>query len=195
MPIEISPLLRKVSSEVAVGGGNLFLLGHQIASEEEKVPSTMGTDPIEDFWIDGGGSDSELQYALDGFRVLIEFTHLSANLTRFGLTIETERGTKSRIGICAVEKNELREEKMRLKADKDRLEQQIMVLNVPPAGFFPHPIAFHPATAPAAFVPQFQAPADKTTPFSGFPGMAMWQWLPPAVMDTTQDPKLWPPNA
>ncbi|RZS08130.1 hypothetical protein BHM03_00039084, partial [Ensete ventricosum] len=138
--------------------------GHQIASEEEKVPSTMGTDPIEDFWIDGGGSDSELQYALDGFRDLVE-------------------------------KNELREEKMRLKADKDRLEQQIKVLNVPPAGFFPHPIAFHPATAPAAFVPQFQAPADKTTPFSGFPGMAMWQWLPPAVMDTTQDPKLWPPNA
>ncbi|CAL9084089.1 unnamed protein product, partial [Musa textilis] len=89
-----------------------------------------------------------------------------------------------------VEKNELREEKMRLKADKDRIEQQIKVSSVPPAGFLPHPMAFHPA-----FVPQVQASADKTTPFSGFPGMAMWQWLPPAVMDTTQDPKLWPPNA
>ncbi|KAJ8485595.1 hypothetical protein OPV22_018080 [Ensete ventricosum] len=229
----------------------------------------MGTDPIEDFWIDGGGSDSELQYALDGFRDLVptvgagneepyrdlrsleqnslrkrarnepraskskacrekirrdrlnkRFHELSSILdpgrppradkasilgdaTRVLMRLRSEaqelkesnKKLHEAIKDMKVEKNELREEKMRLKADKDRLEQQIKVLNVPPAGFFPHPIAFHPATAPAAFVPQFQAPADKTTPFSGFPGMAMWQWLPPAVMDTTQDPKLWPPNA
>ncbi|CAL9151795.1 unnamed protein product [Musa hybrid cultivar] len=31
----------------------------------------MGTDPIEDFWIDGGDSDGELQYALGSFRDMV----------------------------------------------------------------------------------------------------------------------------
>ncbi|XP_065014990.1 transcription factor ILR3-like isoform X1 [Musa acuminata AAA Group] len=229
----------------------------------------MGTDPIEDFWIDGGGSDSELQYALDGFHDMVptvgvgkeepyrdlrgleqnssrkrarnepraskskacrekirrdrqnkRFIELSSILdpgrppradkasilgdaTRVLMRLraeaqelkESNKKLHETIKDMKVEKNELREEKMRLKADKDKLEQQIKVWSVPPVGFLPHPIAFHPAAAPAAFVPQVQASADKTTPFSGFPGMAMWQWLPPAVMDTTQDPKLWPPNA
>ncbi|XP_065001767.1 transcription factor ILR3-like [Musa acuminata AAA Group] len=229
----------------------------------------MGTDPIEDFWIDGGDSDGELQYALGSFRDMVpsagtgnEETHrdfrsleqnssgkrarnephtskskacrekvrrdrlnerfhelssvldpnrppradkasILGDATRVLMQLraeaqelkESNEKLHEAIKDLKVEKNELREEKMRLKTDKDKLEQQIKVLSVPPAGFLPHPMAFHPAAAPAAFVPQIQASTDKTAPFAGFPGMAMWQWLPPAVMDTTQDPKLWPPNA
>ncbi|RZS08859.1 hypothetical protein BHM03_00039885 [Ensete ventricosum] len=230
--------------------------GLRIAPEEaEKVPSSMGTDPIEDFWIDGGDSDGEMQYALGSFRNMVPTAGYSKFLTLFHFTMGNEEpfrdfrsleqnssrkrfhelssvldpngppradkasilGDATRVLMqlraeaqelkesneklheaikdLKVEKNELREEKMKLKADKDKLEQQIKVLSVPPAGFLPHPMAFHPAAAPAAFVPQIQASVDKTAPFAGFPGMGMWQWLPPSVMDTTQDPKLWPPNA
>ncbi|RRT69083.1 hypothetical protein B296_00025125 [Ensete ventricosum] len=235
----------------------------------------MGTDPIEDFWIDGGDSDGEMQYALGSFRNMVPTAGYSKFLTLFHFTWslvvirlficvcseiprvrtgneepfrdfrsleqnssrkrfhelssvldpngppradkasilgdatrvlmqlraeaqelkESNEKLHEAIKDLKVEKNELREEKMKLKADKDKLEQQIKVLSVPPAGFLPHPMAFHPAAAPAAFVPQIQASVDKTAPFAGFPGMGMWQWLPPSVMDTTQDPKLWPPNA
>ena len=94
-----------------------------------------------------------------------------------------------------MEKNELRDEKTRLKADKERLEQQVKAMSVPPAGFMPHPIAFHPAAATVAFAPHGQALANKAGSVTAFPGVAMWQWMPPAVVDTTQDTKLWPPNA
>ncbi|PKA65179.1 Transcription factor bHLH115 [Apostasia shenzhenica] len=89
------------------------------------------------------------------------------------------------------EKTELRDEKQRLKAEKERLEQQVKAMSVapPPAGFMPHPIAIHhhPAAGKASpALPPFNA---------AFPGVTMWQWLPPAFLDTTQDPKLWPPHA
>nr|XP_009408170.1 PREDICTED: transcription factor ILR3 isoform X2 [Musa acuminata subsp. malaccensis] len=94
-----------------------------------------------------------------------------------------------------VEKNELRDEKMKLKADKETLEQQVKAISMAPSGFMPHPLAYHPAAAPTTFSPHVQAPSNKAAHFPAYPGMAMWQWLPPAVMDTTQDSKLWPPNA
>lgn len=94
-----------------------------------------------------------------------------------------------------VEKNELRDEKMKLKADKEKLEQQVKAISMAPSGFMPHPLAYHPAAAPTTFSPHVQAPSSKAAHFPAYPGMAMWQWLPPAVMDTTQDSKLWPPNA
>ena len=96
-----------------------------------------------------------------------------------------------------MEKNELRDEKTSLKADKERLEHQVKAMSAPPPAFMPHPMALHPAAvANAAFAAQNQAATKKgAAPFSPFPGMAMWQWLPPAVLDTTQDTKLWSPRA
>ncbi|XP_020079641.1 transcription factor ILR3-like isoform X2 [Ananas comosus] len=95
-----------------------------------------------------------------------------------------------------VEKNELRDEKTRLKAEKERLEQMVKAVSAPPTGFVPHPMAFHPAAAAPIFAPHGQAPGNKAAaPVAAYPGVAMWQWLPPAVLDTTQDAKLWPPNA
>lgn len=90
------------------------------------------------------------------------------------------------------EKNELRDEKLRLKAEKERLEQQVKAMTLP-SGFVPHPAAFHAAAA--AFAAQSQAAANKTMPVPGYPGMAMWQWMPPAVVDTSQDHVLRPPVA
>lgn len=88
-----------------------------------------------------------------------------------------------------VEKNELRDEKLRLKLEKEKLEHW--------AGYMPHPIAIHHAANPAGaiYATHGKPHTKKAAPFNAFPGVAMWQWLPPAIMDTTQDPKLWPPHA
>ncbi|KAF0934958.1 hypothetical protein E2562_029488 [Oryza meyeriana var. granulata] len=128
----------------------------------------------------------------DAARLLAELRGEAEKLKEFNEKLrETIKDLKA-------EKNELRDEKVSLKAEKERLEQQVKALSVAPAGFvphLPHPAAFHPAAFPP-FIPPYQAPGNKNAPApAAFPGMAMWQWLPPTAVDTTQDPKLWPPNA
>lgn len=91
--------------------------------------------------------------------------------------------------LLQAEKSELRDEKQRLKAEKDNLEQQLKAMNAQP-GFFPAPSA-----VPAAFAAQGQAPAGKLVPFIGYPGVAMWQFMPPTAVDTSQDHVLHPPVA
>lgn len=109
---------------------------------------------------------------------------------------ESNEKLQETIKELKAEKNELRDEKMRLKEDKERLEQQVKAMSTPPPAFMPHPMALHPAAAAnAAFAAQAQAAAKKGAPYGSFPGMTMWQWLPPAVLDTTQDSKLWSPHA
>ncbi|XP_047080701.1 transcription factor ILR3-like [Lolium rigidum] len=111
---------------------------------------------------------------------------------------ESNENLREAIKDLKVEKNELRDEKVSLKAEKEKLEQQIKAASVAPTGFIPHmphPAAFHPAAFPP-FAPPYQVPTNKGAPMpAAFPGMAMWHWLPPTAVDTTQDPKLWPPNA
>lgn len=87
------------------------------------------------------------------------------------------------------EKNELRDEKQRLKADKEKLEQQVNAMSTRP-GFLPHPTPMA-----AAFASQGQAAGNKLMPYIGFPGVAMWQFMPPAAVDTSQDHVLRPPVA
>ncbi|KAF3776263.1 Transcription factor [Nymphaea thermarum] len=84
--------------------------------------------------------------------------------------------------ICLAEKNELREEKVKLKADKERLEQQMKAMMMP-GGFLPHAGALQ-----AAFATQAQFPGPKPMPFIGYPGLPMWQFLPPALIDSSKDP-------
>lgn len=67
-------------------------------------------------------------------------------------------------------------------------------MSMPPAAFMPHLPAIHSSVA-AAFAAQSQAAANKTAAYPAFPGVAMWQWMPPAVVDTSQDHKLRPPVA
>ncbi|MED6176069.1 Transcription factor ilr3 [Stylosanthes scabra] len=82
------------------------------------------------------------------------------------------------------EKNELRDEKNRLKVEKENLEQQFKMPNVQPS-FVPH-------APPAA---KAQGASQKLIPFISYPGIAMWQFMPPAAVDTSKDHLLRPPVA
>ncbi|OMO80564.1 hypothetical protein CCACVL1_12908 [Corchorus capsularis] len=103
---------------------------------------------------------------------------------------DSNSGLQERIKELKAEKNELRDEKQRLKAEKERLEQQLKVMNAQPSFMAPAP------AIPAAFAAaQGQAPGNKLVPFIGYPGVAMWQFMPPAAVDTSQDHVLRPPVA
>ncbi|ERM94918.1 hypothetical protein AMTRI_Chr07g80320 [Amborella trichopoda] len=82
------------------------------------------------------------------------------------------------------EKNELRDEKLKLKGDKEILEKQIKGMSAPSPPFLAH----HPT-------PVFAAPLNKTMAFPHYNGMAMWQWMPPSAVDTSQDHVLRSPVA
>ncbi|XP_058092122.1 transcription factor ILR3-like isoform X2 [Magnolia sinica] len=103
---------------------------------------------------------------------------------------ESNESLHEKIKELKVEKNELRDEKQKLKAEKEQLEQQVKAMTVTPS-FVPHPAAL-----PATFAAQGQAAAgNKLMPFISYPGVAMWQFMPPAAVDTSQDHVLRPPVA
>lgn len=58
-------------------------------------------------------------------------------------------------------------------------------------GFLPGP-PLMPAGYAAA---QGQAGGNKLVPIISYPGVAMWQFMPPAAVDTSQDHVLRPPVA
>ncbi|CAI9088513.1 OLC1v1022852C1 [Oldenlandia corymbosa var. corymbosa] len=95
---------------------------------------------------------------------------------------------QEKIKELKAEKNELRDEKQRLKVEKDKLEQQLKTMNSQPS-FMP------PPAIPAPFAAQAQAPGNKLVPVISYPGVAMWQFMPPAAVDTSQDHVLRPPVA
>ncbi|RWW23499.1 hypothetical protein BHE74_00005631 [Ensete ventricosum] len=88
---------------------------------------------------------------------------------------------KVRIGWQA-EKSELRDEKTRLRCEKEQMEKVLRGISFTP------PFTGQSA-APAAALP---ATNDKT--FAYMP-ICMWQWVPPAALDTSQDHVLRPPVA
>lgn len=102
---------------------------------------------------------------------------------------ESNEDLQIKIRELKAEKNELRDEKLKLKADKEKLEQQVKAMSAP-TGLLPHPSAIS-----AAFAAQNQAAGKKLVPFIGYPGVAMWQFMPPAAVDTSQDHVLRPPVA
>lgn len=94
--------------------------------------------------------------------------------------------------LFQIEKNELRDEKQRLKADREKLEHQVKAMSTQPQpGFITH----HPSALGATFAAQGQAAGNKLMPFVSYPGVAMWQFMPPAMVDTSQDHVLRPPVA
>ncbi|KAH7522821.1 hypothetical protein JRO89_XSUnG0101100 [Xanthoceras sorbifolium] len=102
---------------------------------------------------------------------------------------ESNEDLQIKIRELKAEKNELRDEKQKLKADKEKLEQQVKAMSAP-TGFLSHP-----STMSAAFAAQSQTAGKKLVPFIGYPGVAMWQFMPPAAVDTSQDHVLRPPVA
>jgi len=81
------------------------------------------------------------------------------------------------------EKKELRDEKNKLKLDKEKLEQQIKLTSVQ-SNFLSNAMAAKGQTA-----------NHKLMPLIGYPGISMWQFMSPATVDTSQDHLLRPPVA
>ncbi|KAJ8534454.1 hypothetical protein K7X08_016182 [Anisodus acutangulus] len=94
---------------------------------------------------------------------------------------------QEKIKELKVEKNELRDEKQRLKSEKEKLEQQLKTMNAQPG--------FLPPAMPGAFAALGQVAGNKLVPIISYPGVAMWQFMPPAAVDTSQDHVLRPPVA
>ncbi|GFP86384.1 transcription factor ilr3 [Phtheirospermum japonicum] len=88
---------------------------------------------------------------------------------------------QDKIKELKAEKNELRDEKQRLKVEKEKLEQQLKTMNAPQPGFLP--------------APPRQVAGNKLVPIISYPGVAMWQFMPPTAVDTSQDHVLRPPVA
>ncbi|XVF04006.1 hypothetical protein REPUB_Repub05bG0043200 [Reevesia pubescens] len=127
----------------------------------------------------------------DKAAILIDAVRMVAQLRGEAQKLkDSNSGLQERIKELKAEKNELLDEKLRLKEEKERLEQQLKAMNAQPS-FMPHAPAI-----PAAFAAaQGQAPGNKLVPFIGYPGVAMWQFMPPAAVDTSQDHVLRPPVA
>ncbi|GAB2230649.1 hypothetical protein Droror1_Dr00014930 [Drosera rotundifolia] len=102
---------------------------------------------------------------------------------------DSNSSLQDKIKELKAEKIELRDEKQRLKAEKEKLELQLKSMNTQPSFLTP------PAAIPAAFAAQPPPAGSKLVPFVSYPGVAMWQFLPPAVVDTSQDHVLRPPVA
>ncbi|GAB2277859.1 Transcription factor ilr3 [Dionaea muscipula] len=102
---------------------------------------------------------------------------------------DSNSSLQEKIKELKAEKIELRDEKQRLKAEKEKLELQLKNMNAQP-GFLPPP-----PVIPAAFAAQAPPAGGKLVPFVSYPGVAMWQFMPPAAVDTSQDHVLRPPVA
>ena len=84
-----------------------------------------------------------------------------------------------------VEKNKLWEEKSRLKKEHEKLEKQLNGVSLPSIYMPPSQMAYAvPMANKAAYISR----CTGTTP-------GMWQWMPPGVLDTSQDHVLRPPVA
>ncbi|KAI3834715.1 hypothetical protein MKX03_000324 [Papaver bracteatum] len=102
---------------------------------------------------------------------------------------ESNEAIQERIKSLKAEKSELREEKVRLKAEKEKMDKTLKGMAMP-SPFVLHPAAYH---TPAAF-----STAGKAVPYQinySQPPIAMWKWMPPASLDTSQDHVLRPPVA
>ncbi|KAK8708117.1 hypothetical protein V6N13_059164 [Hibiscus sabdariffa] len=102
---------------------------------------------------------------------------------------ESNQSLQEKINELKAEKNELREEKQRLKTEKDTLERQVKALGSQPGFVSQAPAIATPFSTPSQVV------GGKLVPFVGYPGVSMWQFLPPAAVDTSQDHILRPPVA
>ncbi|RYR38196.1 hypothetical protein Ahy_A09g043169 [Arachis hypogaea] len=98
---------------------------------------------------------------------------------------QTNEKLLEEIKCSKAEKNELREEKLVLKVDKERIERQLKDLPIQPApaGYMP------PNLAP------FQAGVNKVAVYPNYGYMPMWHYLPPSTRDTSHDHELRPPAA
>ncbi|XP_065026311.1 transcription factor ILR3-like isoform X4 [Musa acuminata AAA Group] len=111
----------------------------------------------------------------DKLAVLRDATHLLIQLRVEAKKLkESNEALQDAIKNLKAEKSELRDEKTRLRCEKEQMEQMFRGISF---------------TGQSAAVP---ATNDKT--FAYMP-ICMWQWVPPAALDTSQDHVLRPPVA
>ncbi|KAH7662229.1 Myc-type basic helix-loop-helix (bHLH) domain-containing protein [Dioscorea alata] len=128
---------------------------------------------------------------MDKAAILSDAVHMVTQLrTEAQKLKDSNEKLHEKIKELKTEKNELRDEKQRLKSEKESLEQQVKLLNAAPS-FVPHP-----PVIPTPYVAQGQASGQKLMmPVIGYPGFPMWQFMPPADVDTSQDVESCPPVA
>lgn len=104
----------------------------------------------------------------DAIRMIVQLRSEAERLN------ESNADLHEKIKELKAEKNELRDEKQRIKLEKEKLEQQVKSINIQPG---------------------YQTAGNKLMPFVGYPGLAMWQFMPSSVVDTSEDHFLRPPVA
>ncbi|GMJ14622.1 basic Helix-Loop-Helix 105, iaa-leucine resistant3 [Hibiscus trionum] len=127
---------------------------------------------------------------VDKALILVDAVRMVTHLRDEALKLkESNESLQEKINELKAEKNELRDEKQRLKAEKENLERQVKALGSHPG--FPS----HLPAIPSPFTTPGQVVGGKPVPYAGYPGVSMWQFLPPAAFDTSQDHVLRPPVA
>ncbi|GMI91487.1 basic Helix-Loop-Helix 105, iaa-leucine resistant3 [Hibiscus trionum] len=161
------------------------------ASGSKACREKMRRDKLNDRFLELGsildpGRSSKMDKAVilvDAVRVVTQLRDEARKLR------ESNESLQEKINELKAEKNELRDEKQRLKTEKDNLERQVKTLGSQ-QGFVPQaPVIPTPFSTPSQVV------GGKLVPFVGYPGVSMWQFLPPAAVDTSQDHILRPPVA
>ncbi|CAL9771666.1 unnamed protein product [Musa acuminata subsp. burmannicoides] len=124
----------------------------------------------------------------DKFAILSDATRLLNQLRLEAKKFrESNEALQDAIKNLKAEKLELRDEKLRLKAEKEQIEQMLKAIRIAPQ-FITEPSA---ATLHAASIAAY----SKTIPYPNYLPADMWQWIPPAALDTSQDHVLRPPVA
>nr|XP_043620622.1 transcription factor ILR3 [Erigeron canadensis] len=132
---------------------------------------------------------------IDKAAILVDAVRMVTQLRKEAQKLkDSNTDLQEKIKELKTEKNELRDEKQRLKMEKEKLEQQVNTMNHPQPTFMAPP-AIPAAYAAAAAAARAQPMGNKLVPVMSYPGMAMWQFMPPAAVDTSQDHVLRPPVA
>ncbi|KAM0063455.1 putative transcription factor bHLH family [Helianthus debilis subsp. tardiflorus] len=129
---------------------------------------------------------------IDKAAILVDAVRVVTQLRKEAQKLkDSSSDLQEKIKELKAEKNELRDEKQRLKMEKEKLEQQVNSMNPQPTFMAP------PPTMPAAYAAAAGQVGNKLVPVISYPGMgmAMWQFMPPAAVDTSQDHVLHPPVA
>ncbi|KAF5781073.1 putative transcription factor bHLH family [Helianthus annuus] len=129
---------------------------------------------------------------IDKAAILVDAVRVVTQLRKEAQKLkDSSSDLQEKIKELKAEKNELRDEKQRLKMEKEKLEQQVNSMNPQPTFMAP------PPAMPAAYAAAAGHVGNKLVPVISYPGMgmAMWQFMPPAAVDTSQDHVLHPPVA
>ncbi|KAJ6364082.1 hypothetical protein OIU76_029093 [Salix suchowensis] len=183
--LENSDCLKEIGSQKRVRPQSGNALGSKACREK------MRRDRLNDRFMELGALlDPGRPPNVDKSAILVDAARMVTQLREESQKLkESNESLQEKIDELKAEKNELRDEKQRLKTEKENLEWQLKALSPPPT-YVPHPPAI-----PAPFSAPGQVVGGKLMPFIGYPGISMWQFMPPAVVDTSQDHALRPPVA